>query len=75
MIPSRFRFHTFSFLTSLLMSGAISLVMLSLETTSLFEAIVGWPKAWAISMAVAFPTSMVVAPISQRLVSKIVLLN
>lgn len=72
MIPKRFHFHTFSFFMSLLMSGVMSLAMLLMEAASLIEAITNWPEAWALSMLVAFPVSMLVVPVTQRLVSRIV---
>lgn len=72
MIPHKFQFHTFSFLVSLLMSGVMSLVMLSLELAAFTDVIKQWPRAWGISMLVAFPVSMVSVPITQKLVSRIV---
>lgn len=75
MIPKRFHFHTFSFFMSLLMSGVMSLAMLSLEPIALIEAISSWPRAWAISMLVAFPVSLLVVPLTQRLVARIVAVN
>lgn len=73
MIPHKFQFHTFSFLMSLFMSGLMSLAMLSIESTSFLDAIRQWPRAWGISMLVAFPVSMVIVPITQKLVSSIVI--
>lgn len=72
MIPKRFHFHTFSFFMSLLMSGVMSFAMLTLESATLDEVIENWPTAWAISMLVAFPVSLIVVPLTERLVSKIV---
>ena len=72
MIPKRFHFHTFSFFMSLLMSGVMSLAMLLMDTDSWIEAITNWPEAWAVSMLVAFPVSMLVVPVTQRLVSRLV---
>jgi hypothetical protein len=51
---------------SFFMSGLMSLAMLA------FEIFLNWPKAWAISMLVAFPASLFVVPMTQRFVSKIV---
>lgn len=73
MIPHKFQFHTFSFLMSLFMSGLMSLAMLSIESESVLNVIRQWPRAWAISMLVAFPVSMVIVPITQKLVSSIVI--
>ena len=72
MIPHKFRFHTFSFFMSLFMSGVMSLAMLSIELADLHRVISQWPGAWTISMLVAFPLSMVIVPMTQRLVSRIV---
>ncbi|HBA35274.1 MAG TPA: DUF2798 domain-containing protein [Gammaproteobacteria bacterium] len=72
MIPRRFQFQTFSFLMSLLMSGVISLAMLSLELAAVMDVITQWPRAWGMSMLIAFPVSMVTVPITQKLVSIIV---
>ena len=72
MIPNRYHFYTFSFFMSLLMSGVMSLAMLFLNSSTLVDMIVNWPKAWSISMLVAFPVSMIVVPITRKLVSKIV---
>ncbi|MCW9059857.1 MAG: DUF2798 domain-containing protein [Gammaproteobacteria bacterium] len=72
MIPRKFQFHTFSFLMSLLMSGVMSLAMLSIELAAFIDVITQWPRAWGISMLVAFPVSIVIVPITQKLVSRIV---
>jgi len=72
MIPHRFQFHTFSFFMSLLMSGVMSLAMLSIELADFIDVITQWPRAWGIPMLVAFPISMVIVPITQKLVSRIV---
>ncbi|MAZ87340.1 MAG: hypothetical protein CL693_06820 [Cellvibrionaceae bacterium] len=75
MIPKRFHFHTFSFFMSLLMSGVMSLAMLTTNSATWIEVIVSWPEAWAVSMLVAFPVSMLVVPFTQRIVSKMVAAN
>lgn len=75
MIPKRFYFHAFSFFMSLAMSGVMSFAMLALESATLIEVIKSWPEAWAISMLVAFPASMLVVPLTQRLVARIVAAN
>lgn len=72
MIPQKFKFHTYSFLMSLFMSGVMSLVMLSIELAAYDDVIRQWPRAWSISLLVAFPVSMVIVPITQKLVSSIV---
>ena len=75
MIPKRFHFYTFSFFMSLLMSGTMSLAMLSIDSTTAAEILSKWPQAWAISMLVAYPVSMLVMPLTTRLVSKLVASN
>lgn len=72
MIPSRYQFHTFSFLMSLMMSGVMSLVMLTIELKAFSAVLEHWPQAWAVSMSVAFPLSLCVVPFTRRLVSRIV---
>lgn len=72
MLPKKFHFYAFSFVMSLFMSGVMSLAMLSVEQSNVFKVISLWPKAWGVSMIVAFPVSLVVVPVAQRLVAKIV---
>ncbi|MBR9910416.1 MAG: DUF2798 domain-containing protein [Gammaproteobacteria bacterium] len=72
MIPHKFQFQTFSFLMSLMMSGAMSLAMLSVELGAFIDVIIRWPRVWGISMLVAFPISIVIVPITQKLVARIV---
>ncbi|BBN80331.1 hypothetical protein PA25_03160 [Pseudoalteromonas sp. A25] len=72
MIPKKLTFHTFSFVMSFLMSGVMSLSMLVMESATINEVFAGWPSAWAVAMLVAFPFSLLVVPLTQRLVSAIV---
>lgn len=72
MIPNKFQFHTFSFFMSLLMSGVMSLAMLLIELAAFNDVITQWPRAWGISLLVAFPISMVIVPITRKLVAWIV---
>ncbi len=72
MIPHRFQSHTFSFFMSLLMSGVMSFAMLSIELASFMDVVARWPRAWGISLLVAFPVSMVIVPVARGLVSRIV---
>lgn len=74
-IVKRFHFHTFSFFMSLLMSSVMSLAMLTIKSATLIAVIKNWPEAWAVSMLVAFPVSLAVVPLTQRLVSEIVAVN
>tara|TARA_B100000446_G_scaffold74809_2_gene70677 strand:- start:67254 stop:67427 length:174 start_codon:yes stop_codon:yes gene_type:complete len=57
------------------MSGVMSLAMLTTNSATWIEVIVSWPEAWAVSMLVAFPVSMLVVPFTQRIVSKMVAAN
>jgi hypothetical protein len=75
MIPKRFYFHAFSFFMSLAMSAVMSFAMLAIESATLIEVVKSWPEAWAISMLVAFPASMLVVPLTQRLVARVVAAN
>ncbi|WP_425470050.1 DUF2798 domain-containing protein [Saccharospirillum alexandrii] len=58
---------------SLAMSGVMSLAMLSIELADVIDVIKQWPGAWGISMLVAFPVSMVIVPVTQKLVSRIII--
>ena len=75
MIPKRFHFYTFAFFMSLFMSGFMSLTMLALTSETLNGVILRWLEAWGISMIVAFPVSILVVPITQKIVSKIITAN
>ncbi|MFD2165873.1 DUF2798 domain-containing protein [Thalassotalea euphylliae] len=46
--------------------------MLVLNSTSLTEVLLDWPRAWGIAMVVAFPVSLLVVPLTQRLVARII---
>jgi len=72
MIPRKFHFFAFSFVMSLLMSGVMSLAMISVDNSNVLAALPLWPKAWFASMLVAFPTSILVGPATKRLVNRIV---
>ena len=72
MIPKKYQFQTFSFFMSLMMSGVMSLAMLTIELTAFMDVITQWPQAWGVSMLVAYPLSMAVVPITQKLISKLV---
>lgn len=72
MLPKRLHTYAFSLVMSLFMSGVMSLVLLSVEYQSFSLVMLLWPKAWGISLIVAFPVSLFVIPVTQRLVSKII---
>jgi len=58
-ISNKYRFYVFSFLMSFIMSGAMSISMLLLHSEQPVDALMNWPADWLISLAVAFPVSMV----------------
>lgn len=60
-------FYLFSAIMSLIMSGGISLAM-ALITAGLAEAFATWPLAWFTSFLVALPLSLVVMPVTKRVV-------
>ena len=72
MLPHKLHFYTFSFVMSFLMSAVMSLAMLAIESSSIAEILSGWPRAWGIALSVAFPVSLIIVPLTQRMVSKIV---
>jgi hypothetical protein len=69
MIPHKLEALAFSFVMSFLMSGVMSATMLILESTTLSEAFVKWPNSWLIAMLVAFPFSLIVVPLTRRLMA------
>lgn len=72
MIPKKFYSYTFAFFMAFLMSGIMSLTLLSIELKDLIDVILVWPEKWSVSMAIAFPTSLLVVPMIQKMLSKIV---
>ncbi len=71
MIPARFA----PILFGLILSGLMSLIVSGIATfraAGLSEGFVGlWLGAWLASWIVAFPTVLVVAPFTRRLVGRI----
>jgi hypothetical protein len=69
MIPTRFA----PILFGLILSGLMSLIVSGLSTwraLGLVQGFVGlWLGNWAVSWAIAFPTVLVVAPITRRIVA------
>ena len=69
MIPARFA----PVLFGLILSGLMSLIVSGLSTfraLGLVEGFAGlWLGNWAISWAIAFPTVLVVAPLTRRIVA------
>src|SRR6056300_1073395 len=72
MIPTKCSQLTFGFFLSIFMSCAVSGVSV-LNTTGLVDGFLNmWMTAWFKSWIVAFPTVLVVAPLTRRLVGKLV---
>ena len=72
MFPARFA----PILTGLILSGLMSLIVSGIAT---FRAagpapdfLTLWMSAWAASWAVAFPTVLVVAPLTRRIVARLI---
>ncbi|WP_103259214.1 DUF2798 domain-containing protein [Tabrizicola aquatica] len=72
MIPARFS----PVLFGLILSGLMSLIVSGLSTAralGLGEGFVAvWLGNWAVSWAIAFPTVLVVAPLTRRIVARLV---
>ena len=72
MIPARFAPVVFGLILSGLMSALVSGIS-TLRAAGLSEALPAlWLGAWLASWAVAFPAVLVVAPITRRLVARLV---
>lgn len=71
MIPARFAPIVFG----LVLSGLMSLIVSGIATFKSTGAVEGffslWIQAWLVSWGVAFPTVLVVAPVTRRLVAKL----
>lgn len=72
MIPHKLEALAFSFVMSFLMSGVMSATMLFLQSTTIYEAIIKWPQAWLIALLVAFPFSLIIVPLTRRLMAMII---
>lgn len=72
MIPARFAPIVFGFILSGLMSLIVSGISTfrALDPAGAFAP--AWGAAWLVSWAVAFPVVLVVAPVTRRIVSKLV---
>lgn len=72
MIPARFA----PVLFGLILSGLMSLIVSGLSTAravGLIEEFPGlWLGNWAVSWSIAFPTVLVVAPLTRRIVARLV---
>ena len=72
MFPARFAPVLFGLILSGLMSCMVSGIS-TLRAVGLAEGFFGkWMASWGVSWAVAFPVVLVVAPITRRIVSKLV---
>ena len=72
MVPAKYSQLTFGFFLSIFMSFVVSGVSV-LNTTGLVDGFFYlWMTAWFKSWIVAFPTVLVVAPLTRRLVGKLV---
>lgn len=72
MIPARFAPVVFGFILSGLMSFIVSGIAIT-RTAGFAEGLFGlWAGAWITSWMVAFPTVLVVAPITRRIVAKLI---
>ncbi len=49
----------FSFFMSLIMSGSMSLVMFTLDSSLALATFQEWPKQWLIAFVIAFPTGLI----------------
>ncbi|QBF29832.1 DUF2798 domain-containing protein [Thalassococcus sp. S3] len=72
MLPARFAPVLFGLILSGLMSCIVSGIA-TLRALGLAEGAFGaWMTSWAFSWAVAFPVVLIVAPVTRRLVAKLV---
>ena len=72
MTPAKYTQLTFGFFLSIFMSCVVSGVSV-LNTTGWVDGFLNmWMTAWFKSWIVAFPTVLVVAPLTRRLVGKLV---
>ena len=72
MFPAKYTQLIFSFFLSIFMSCVVSAVSV-FNTTGLIDGFFNlWMTAWLKSWIVAFPTILIVAPLTRRLVGKLV---
>ena len=71
MIPARFAPVLFGFILSGLMSCVVSLIATLRAIGLPPEFLSIWLPSWAFAWAVAFPTVLVVAPRTQKLVARL----
>ena len=72
MIPARFAPVVFGFILSGFMSFIVSGIA-TIRTAGMVDGVMGlWLGSWAPSWIVAFPTVLFVAPLTRKLVAKLV---
>jgi len=72
MISAKYQKIVFSLIMALFMSGIMSFVI-SVFNVGLIENIFTiWIKAWSFAFIVAFPTIMLISPIVQKIVSRLI---
>ena len=71
-LPARYGAVVMPFFLSLLMTCIISGISTVNALGVTAEALHDWPRAWAISWIVAFPTLLVVLPVVRRLTALVV---
>ena len=71
MIPARFAPILFGFILSGLMSTIVSGLSTYRALGFVDQFALMWLGNWAISWAIAFPTVLVVAPITRRIVARL----
>jgi hypothetical protein len=71
MIPARFAPVLFSLIVTGLMSCLVSAIATFRAIGMAPEFLGTWMTSWAVAWAVAFPTMLVVAPATRRLVARL----
>ncbi len=71
-LPARYYPFALPLCLSFVMSGIISFVATLRAVGFVVEAFDAWLHAWPISWAIAFPTVMVVLPLTRRIVGAFV---
>lgn len=70
-IDQRYASTLLAFITSLLMSCLMSLVVTLRHVGFVTEVWALWMEAFPVAFAVAFPTALVVLPIARRLIERL----
>lgn len=71
MIPARFAPVLFGFILSGLMSCIVSAIATMRAIGLPPEFLATWTSSWVFAWAVAFPTVLVLAPLTRRLVARL----